>query len=79
MAVISQRRRSSEWVQRFILNARLYQPGTTMPKYELPLEDLEALRAYLLSLDPAKRKFQAMDRSLLFEFGSIGALGGGKK
>jgi quinol-cytochrome oxidoreductase complex cytochrome b subunit len=79
MAVISQRHRSAEWVQRFILNARLYQPGTTMPKYELPLEDLEALRAYLMSLDPAKRRFQAMDRSLLFEFGSIGALGGEKK
>jgi len=79
MAVVLQRNRSPEWVQRFIVNARLYQPGTTMPKYELSLEDLEALRVYLMSLDPTKRKFQIMDRSLLFEFGSIGALGDGKK
>jgi hypothetical protein len=33
------RNRSPEWIQRFILNARLYQPGTTMPKYEIRLED----------------------------------------
>jgi ubiquinol-cytochrome c reductase cytochrome b subunit len=79
MAVVLQRNRSPEWVQRFILNARLYQPGTTMPKYELSLEDLEALRVYLMSLDPTKRKFEVMDRSLLFEFGSIGTLGGAKK
>ena len=79
MAVVLQRNRSPEWVQRFILNARLYQPGTTMPKYELSLEDLEALRVYLMSLDPTKRKFEVIDRSLLFEFGSIGALGDAKK
>jgi quinol-cytochrome oxidoreductase complex cytochrome b subunit len=79
MAVVRQRGRSAEWVQRFILNARLYQPGTTMPKYELPLEDLEALRVYLLSLDPAKRKFGIVDRSVLLEYGSFGAWGDEKK
>jgi len=65
MAVVLQRNRPPEWVQRFILNARLYQPGTTMPRYEIPLEDLEGLSAYLLSLDPKKRKFQTIDRGLL--------------
>lgn len=79
MAVVLQRRRSPEWVQRFIVNARLYQPGTTMPKYDLPLEDLEALRSYLLSLDPTKRKFQIVDRSLLFEYGAIGVWGGDQR
>ena len=69
MAVVRQRNRSPEWIQRFILNARLYQPGTTMPKYEIPLEDLEALSAYLLSLDPTRRVFQAVDRETLLNFG----------
>ena len=64
MAVVLQRNRLPEWVQRFILNARLYQPGTTMPRYKIPLEDLEGLSAYLLSLDPKKRKFQTIDRGL---------------
>ena len=79
MAVVPQRGRSAEWVQRFIMNARLYQPGTTMPKYELPLEDLEALRIYLMSLDPAKRKFGIVDRSVLLEYGSFGVWGDEKK
>jgi len=62
MAVVRQRQRSPEWVQRFILNARVYQPGTTMPRYEIPLEDLEALSAYLLSLGSQGNKFVAVDR-----------------
>jgi len=70
MAVVRQRNRPPEWIQRFILNARLYQPGTTMPKYEIPLEDLEALSAYLLSLDPTRRVFQAVDRQTLLNFGA---------
>jgi ubiquinol-cytochrome c reductase cytochrome b subunit len=70
MAVVKQRSRSPEWIQRFILNARLYQPGTTMPKYEIPLEDLEALSAYLLSLDPTRRVFQGIDRQTLLNFGA---------
>jgi quinol-cytochrome oxidoreductase complex cytochrome b subunit len=68
MAVVLQRNRSPEWIQRFILNARLYQPGTTMPRYEIPLEDLEGLSAYLLSLDPKRRKLQAVDRDFLSSF-----------
>jgi ubiquinol-cytochrome c reductase cytochrome b subunit len=79
MAVVRQRGRSADWVQRFIMNARLYQPGTTMPKYDLPLEDLEALRIYLLSLDPAKRKFGVVERSVLGELGSFGVWGEEKK
>jgi mono/diheme cytochrome c family protein len=70
MAVVRQRNRSPEWIQRFILNARLYQPGTTMPKYEIPLEDLEGLSAYLLSLDPTRRLFQTVDREALLNFGA---------
>lgn len=69
MTVVSQRKRTEEWVRRFILNARLYQPGTTMPRYEIPLEDLEALSAYLLSLDPGKGKFRALDRALFLDYG----------
>jgi len=68
MAAVIQRRRAPEWIQRFLLNARLYQAGSTMPKYELPLEDLEALRAYLLSLDPERRNIQAVKRENLFAF-----------
>jgi hypothetical protein len=41
-----------------------------MPKYEIPLEDLEALSAYLLSLDPTRRVFQAVDREALLNFGA---------
>jgi quinol-cytochrome oxidoreductase complex cytochrome b subunit len=70
MAVVRQRNRSPEWIQRFIWNARLEQPGTTMPKYEMPLEDLEALGAYLLSLDPTQRGFQAVDREILLNYGA---------
>jgi len=79
MAVVLQRGRSAEWVQRFIMNARLYQPGTTMPKYDLPLEDLEALRVYLMSLNPAKGKFGVIDRNALLEYGSFGVWGEEKK
>jgi len=61
------------------MNARLYQPGTTMPKYDLPLEDLEALRIYLMSLDPTKRKFRIVDRSVLLEYGSFGVWGEERK
>jgi ubiquinol-cytochrome c reductase cytochrome b subunit len=69
MVVVRQRRRPPEWVQRFILNARVYQPGTTMPRYELPLEDLEALSAYLLSLGSPSNKFWAADRRQFLESG----------
>ncbi len=64
---VTRRGRSKDWVQRFIYNARLYQPGTAMPRYEIPLEDLEALSAYLLSLDSRKETFKTMDRSRLLE------------
>jgi mono/diheme cytochrome c family protein len=67
MTVISRRGRSREWIQRFIYNARLSQPGTTMPRYEIPLEDLEALGVYLLSLDPGKGYLKAVDRRHLLE------------
>ena len=67
MTVVTERGRSRDWVQRFVYNARLYQPGTAMPRYEVPLEDLEALSAYLLSLDGRKEKFKAMNRSHLRE------------
>jgi hypothetical protein len=70
MAVVRQRNRSPEWVQRFIVNARLFQPGTTMPKYDIPLGDLEALGAYLLSIDPTQRGFQAVDRETLLKYGA---------
>lgn len=79
MSVVLQRGRTAEWIQRFILNAGLYQPGTTMPKYDLPLADMEALRVYLLSLDPAKKKFTVVDRSTLLEMGSFGVWGDEKK
>jgi len=39
-----------------------------MPRYEIPLEDLEGLSAYLLSLDLKKRKFQTIDRGLLSDY-----------
>jgi quinol-cytochrome oxidoreductase complex cytochrome b subunit len=69
MAVVKQRLRSPLWIQRFILNARLYRPGTTMPRYEIPLEDLEALSAYLLSLDSRKGNFKAVDRRQFLDYG----------
>jgi ubiquinol-cytochrome c reductase cytochrome b subunit len=68
MAVLRQRLRSSLWIQHFIFNARLYQPGTTMPRYEIPLEDLEALSAYLLSLDCRKGNFKAVDRKQILDY-----------
>jgi cbb3-type cytochrome oxidase cytochrome c subunit len=70
VSVIKQRKRSPEWVQHFILNPRLYQPGTTMPRYAIPLEDLEALAAYLLSLDPQKERFKAVERRRFMDYGS---------
>ncbi len=69
MAVVIQHRRSPERVRRFVLNARVYQPGTAMPRYEIPLEDLEALSAYLLSLDPQKKNFRAVDRRTFLDYG----------
>jgi len=69
MSVINQRHRSPDWIRRYILNARLYRPGTTMPRYEIPLEDLEALSAYLLALDSKEGGFRAVDRKDLLGFG----------
>ncbi|MCX5907560.1 MAG: cytochrome b N-terminal domain-containing protein [Deltaproteobacteria bacterium] len=69
MSAVTERRRSSDWIRRFTLNARLYQPGTTMPRYEIPLEDLEALSQYLLSLDPRMEKFKAVDKKQFAEYG----------
>jgi ubiquinol-cytochrome c reductase cytochrome b subunit len=69
MSVVKDRKRSPDWIRRYILNARLYQPGTSMPRYEIPLEDLEAMSAYLLSLDIKKGRFMAMDRKEFIDFG----------
>ncbi len=69
LSVVHLRHRSPDWIRRYILNARLYRPGTTMPRYEIPLEDLEALSAYLLALDPEKGVFRAIDRKDLLDFG----------
>ncbi len=79
MAVVLQRNRPPEWIQRFIRNARLYRPGTTMPRYEIPLEDLEGLSAYLLSLDPEKRKMRTVDPDLLYGFELFGSAESVKK
>ncbi len=65
---VKDRYRSADWTRRYILNARLYRPGTTMPRYEIPLEDLEALSAYLLAFDP-KKGFEVVDRKELLDFG----------
>jgi quinol-cytochrome oxidoreductase complex cytochrome b subunit len=67
MTGVSRRGRSRDWIQRFICNARLYQPGTAMPRYEIPLEDLEALSVYLLSLDPRKGPLKKVDRAHLLD------------
>jgi len=67
MTGVTQRHRSRDWIQRFIHNARLYQPGTAMPRYEISLEDLEGLSAYLLSLDPRKVTLKAVERDRLLE------------
>jgi hypothetical protein len=40
-----------------------------MPRYEIPLEDLEALNAYLLALDSKKGCLRAVDRKNLLDFG----------
>jgi hypothetical protein len=40
-----------------------------MPRYEIPLEDLEALSAYLLALDSKQGGFRAVDRKDLLDFG----------
>ena len=69
MSVVNQRHRSPDWIRHYILNARLYQPGTTMPRYEIPLEDLEALSAYLLALDSKEKGLRAVDRMELLDFG----------
>jgi ubiquinol-cytochrome c reductase cytochrome b subunit len=66
---IKQRERSPDWIRRYVLNSRLYQPGTTMPRYEIPLEDLEALSAYLLAFDSKQGGFEAADRKELLDFG----------
>jgi len=78
MAVVVTRKRTPEWIQRFILNPRLYRAGTTMPRYEIPLEDLEGLSAYLLSLEPGKRNFQTIDRGRLVGYGTYLASPGEK-
>jgi quinol-cytochrome oxidoreductase complex cytochrome b subunit len=67
MTGVSRRGRTRDWIQRFIYNARLYQPGTVMPRYEIPLEDLEALSIYLLSLDPRNGHLKAVDRVHLLD------------
>lgn len=63
------RHRSADWIRRYILNARLYRPGTTMPRYEIPLEDLEALSAYLLAFDSKNGRFEVVDRTELLDLG----------
>jgi hypothetical protein len=37
-----------------------------MPRYEIPLEDLEALSAYIFSFDSQKRNFKAVERTQFF-------------
>ncbi len=66
---IKNRHRSADWLRRYVLNARLYRPGTTMPRYEIPLEDLEALSAYLLVFDSNDRRFEVVGRTELLDFG----------
>ncbi len=67
MLVVGERKRRPEWIQKFIWNASLFQPGTTMPRYDLPLADLEALSAYLLSLHRSKQEGQVMPLELFRE------------
>ncbi len=66
---LNDRHRSADWTRRYILNARVYRPGTTMPRYEIPLEDLEALSAYLLAFNSKNGHFEAVDRKELLDFG----------
>ncbi len=70
LTVITRQGRSRDWIQRFVYNARLYRPGTAMPRYEIPLEDLEALSAYLVSIDPRKGNLRSVKRAdlLLMSF-----------
>lgn len=70
MSVVVERGRSPEWIRRFTLNARIYQPGTTMPRYEMPLEDLEALSQYILSLDVRKNSFRAVPKKEFLDYGA---------
>ena len=70
MSAVNQHHRPPDWIRRYIHNARLYRPGTTMPRYEIPLEDLEALSAYLLALDSKQGGFKAVDRKDLLDFGA---------
>ena len=70
MSVVVERGRSPEWIRRFTLNARIYQPGTTMPRYEMPLEDLEALSQYILSLDARKNSFRAVPKKEFLDYGA---------
>ncbi|MGC8811865.1 MAG: cytochrome b N-terminal domain-containing protein, partial [bacterium] len=67
MLVLGERKRSPEWVQRFIWNASLFRPGTTMPRYELSLPELEDLRVYLFSLNRAQKNWQVIPRALFGE------------
>lgn len=67
MLIVGERKRPAEWLQRFIWNASLFQPGTTMPRYDLPLSDLEALSAYLRALHREKKNWQVISRSLFTE------------
>ena len=69
MSAVNQHHRSPDWIRRYILNARLYRPGTTMPRYEIPLEDLEALSAYLLALDSKRGGLRVVDGKELLDFG----------
>lgn len=43
--------RTKEWLVRFIKDPRAARSWTTMPKYELSQEELDALAAFVLSLD----------------------------
>lgn len=67
MTVLGPRKRSPDWLQRFIFDAHLYKPGTTMPRYDLPLADLEALQVYLLALNSPNKKWQRVPRDIFLE------------
>lgn len=67
MLKVGERKRTPEWLQRFIWNASLFQPGTTMPRYDLPLSDLESLSAYLRVLHREKKNWLVIPRPLFTE------------
>jgi quinol-cytochrome oxidoreductase complex cytochrome b subunit len=69
MSVLHERGRSLDWIRRFTFNARRYQPGSTMPRYDMPVEDLEALSHYLVSLDGRTGRLRAVDRREFLDFG----------